>query len=350
LASAHTLMEGIVKRWQWRVVAALAVGLRSTGSAQTVLIVPGKTVEVLGLHRWSLQMLQDSMSKYAPGESLASHACAAVLRYKLGFAEASSTTYVGFVRGDTIPHVVVAVVEPQDSSRVRHRVVPMDSTTPYAPWAPAVEIAAKAPRVVEAALTSYFQWRRDSAHTNVPAFARRDSAQVLWYWRFLAAHRAASDFAQARRMLLSDADYRNRTVAASLLVNFLDRDSTWYAAIDAIREVDGQVKTMGDVLLRVATKEAARPIDWVPADTSLRAILDGTSLFQLPVVIDALLATGVGPQLASPLLKNGGRALLSFVGAQHPAPRGAARRLLIALAGRDLGDDANVWKQWINSL
>jgi hypothetical protein len=154
----------------------------------------------------------------------------------------------------------------------------------------------------------------------------------------------------ARRILLSDRDYRNRTVAASILVNFLSHDSTWYAVVDAIREEDGQVRTMAGTLLRVAQTGGARPVDWTPATASLHAVLNGTSLFLLPSVIDALLATSVSPQLARPLLKGGGRALLSFIRAQHPAPRGQAHRLLAALAGRDLGESAEAWERWISTL
>lgn len=56
----------------------------------SVLHVQGKTVEVVGLNRWTPAMIQDSMSLYAPGQSLLSHGCAAVLRYKLHFAQALS--------------------------------------------------------------------------------------------------------------------------------------------------------------------------------------------------------------------------------------------------------------------
>ena len=42
----------------------LALSLAAaTSSAQTVLRLPGKTVEVLGLHRWTIAMLVDSLSR-----------------------------------------------------------------------------------------------------------------------------------------------------------------------------------------------------------------------------------------------------------------------------------------------
>ena len=66
--------------------------LRSQSPA--VLTLPdGRVIEVLGLRRWSLAMLQDSLSRYSPGDSLQTHSCAAVLRYTLRFADAAATTY-----------------------------------------------------------------------------------------------------------------------------------------------------------------------------------------------------------------------------------------------------------------
>ncbi|HEY8176041.1 MAG TPA: hypothetical protein VIF32_10130, partial [Gemmatimonadaceae bacterium] len=91
---------------------------RIAAHGQAILNLPGKkSVEVIGLERWTIAMIQDSMAKYAPGESLASHACAAVLRYKLGFADASATNYLFVTPADTTEQMLVAVVEPQDSAR-----------------------------------------------------------------------------------------------------------------------------------------------------------------------------------------------------------------------------------------
>lgn len=62
-------------------------------SAQEVLRLPGKMVEVIGLRQWTLAMLQDSLAALTPRESLTSHACAVVLRYKLGFPDAAAVGY-----------------------------------------------------------------------------------------------------------------------------------------------------------------------------------------------------------------------------------------------------------------
>ena len=51
--------------------------LPAYGQTPAVIHLPHKTIEVVGLERWTVQMIQDSMDRYSPGDSLQSHACAA---------------------------------------------------------------------------------------------------------------------------------------------------------------------------------------------------------------------------------------------------------------------------------
>jgi hypothetical protein len=335
------------------VVAIVISWPRVAARAQAILTMPGKSVEVIGLKRWTIPMIQDSMAKYAPGESLASHACAAVLRYKLGFADASAITYemyVGSIRSDTTEQTVVTVVEPQDSARVHYRYVPLDTTGPYRPWRWAVDVVGSRPGVVQVALVSYRRWRKDSTHNTLPTWARPDSVAILAYWRFMASHARQADYRTASQVLLHDRNYRNRVVAVSILANFVDRDATLHTLVEAVLEADGMVKSMAATVLERVTNEAPRPVDWRPAHSGLHAILDGTSLFQFPTTMRLLLATGADTTLAKPLLANGGEMVLAYLGAHHALSRETAHKLLIALAGRDLGEDVIAWRQWIATL
>src|SRR5438132_7589526 len=120
-----------------RLVAAIALSwfpvLGRAQRAERIVLPSGGTIEVLGLRQWTIPMIQDSLAKYSPGDSLQSHACAAILRYKLHFADASATEI--FSRGDAPPVVVVAVREPQDSALVRYRAVSRDTTLGRSDWA-----------------------------------------------------------------------------------------------------------------------------------------------------------------------------------------------------------------------
>ncbi len=110
-----------------------SIPARSYAQEPPVLtLADGRTVEVLGLRRWTIGMLQDSLARYAPSDSLQSHACAAVLRYKLHFADASSVTFSS--DSGEPDAIVVSVREPQDSARVHYRNLPLDSLNSRKEW------------------------------------------------------------------------------------------------------------------------------------------------------------------------------------------------------------------------
>ena len=325
------------------------------GRTSAVLRVPGKTIEVIGLRRWTLAMVQDSMAKYAPGESLASHACAAVLRYKLGFADAGATTLTGGPPGDSLERVVVTVVEPQDSARVGYRRVPMDTTAPYAPWANGVALVRQHPMAVQGAVFMYLPWRRDSSATPMEPSVARDSASVRQYLRFVAAHATTADEATAMHLLRESPDYPTRVAAASVLLNFVERDDrAAFALVHALTESDGMVKGMASAALTTFAITHPHPVAWgrVPETVSdVHALLDGTSVFELTSVMQLLLRTGVSPADARPLLGHGGgRMLLAYLGAVAPPLRDQAHQLLVALKGDDLGLDPAPWVAWLTTL
>jgi hypothetical protein len=316
--------------------------------SSVTLRVAGKTVEVIGLRRWTIAMLQDSMAKYAPGEALTSHACAAILRYKLGFADAAAVSYAPWP-GDSVERVVVSVVEPQDSARVRYRAASFDSTTPHRPWAEAIAIVARHPVAIHAAVEMYDAWRR-APQTSVPAWAARDSTSVREYVRFLAAHAAVADYRTAQRLLLTSRDYRTRIVAATVLGNFLDRDPAVHTLLLAVIERDGVVRDIAGQVLSTLLRARRRPVRWTPAASTVHAILDGTNLFSLRPVMELLVATSAGPADAPGFLHGGGAMLLAYLGARQPDLNTTARRLLITLRGRDLGPDPARWREWIATL
>jgi hypothetical protein len=156
----------------------------------TVLLVPGKSIEVVGLQRWTIAMMQDSLAKYAPGTTLDSHACAAALRYQLGFADAAATSYE--LPGDSLERVVVIVVEPQDSARVRHRVAPLDTLAPRHEWAPVIRVLSEQPGPFQMSLWRYRAWRGGDS-TALRGLSGADSIAVLGVWRFLAARESRAD-------------------------------------------------------------------------------------------------------------------------------------------------------------
>jgi hypothetical protein len=141
----------------------------------------------------------------------------------------------------------------------------------------------------------------------------------------------------------------DRMAAAAVLSNFPDQDSTWWALFQTLLESDGFAKETAQQVLSVLSARAPR-VDWGPEDATIHALLDGTSLFALPTVINVLLATGVGPESARAFLRDGGHALLDYAGASLPSVRNPALQLLRALRGADLGPSVTPWVAWVRSL
>src|SRR5665213_1064207 len=116
--------------------ATMLVAIASRADAQVAYQGHGERIEVLGLHRWTLKALQDSIAHRVPGQTLEDAACMVTLRDSLHFADALVQTLFD-ATGPTgeAPHkyLVIKVIEPQDASRVRWAPAPKDSNTVLRP-------------------------------------------------------------------------------------------------------------------------------------------------------------------------------------------------------------------------
>lgn len=310
----------------------------------SVVEVPGKRIEVIGLDRWTVSMIEDSLAKYAPGTSLGSHACAAVLRYELGFADAAALS-VRMVDADH-EQVIVSVVEPQDSARVRLRAVARDTAGVRAEWEPLIRILRDDPVAFQSAIQFYL--KRPPPRIEL---VRGNGDEMAAVWSFLESRASREDAAVAMSTLTApDPNLYNRMAAAAILLNFPESDSTWWALVETMRESDGAAKGTAGIVLGHLASHAARPVDWAPVAGTLHAMLDGTSLFQLRTLIETLNATGAGPSLAPRVLAGGGRMLVAYAGAESELVRPPAVDLLRRLSGEDLGSDRDAWATWIRGL
>jgi hypothetical protein len=305
-------------------------------------------LELIGLKRWTLAMIQDSLARYAPGDSLTSHACAAILRQKLGFADAAVQFYPAGFFGNTKGYFSVPVVEPQDSARVRYRAEPRDSAADRAEWLPALAVFRDHNQVFQTAI------QRPSlllGQTH-PDSARPPLAGARPLFEFLRAHRRERDRHEALRTLAQDGNWQNRVIAAVIIAGFADSDSTWWALVDALRDRDGRVSATATQVLTTLSRSAARTVNWAPAVDPLRAVLDGTNLFAHNALLETLAATRVDPSLARLLLRGGGELVIAKLRSEDPIGAKAAQNFLLQVSGGglDFGRDAGAWEAWIRSM
>lgn len=304
-------------------------------------------VELIGLKRWTVPMIQDSLRRYAPNDSLLSHACAAVLREKLKFADASVMYYTATIDGRrTKTYLAVTVVEPQDSGLVRYRGPFRDSLPARQAWAPVRAVFESHNAAFQQAVQRPHFLLRDAPISEADSTIR----PALPLRRFLRAYRAQKDRRLALATLATDGNWQNRVAAVVLLSNFASSDSAWWALADALRDPMAPVSATAAQVLAALRHGAPRRVKWGPATGTLRAILDGTNLFAHNELMEVLAVTRVDSTLARPLLRGGGHIVLAKLRSQGTAERQAARRFLVQIAGRDLGDDPAAWHEWLRGL
>lgn len=313
---------------------------------------PRGRVEVLGLRRWTLAMLRDSVRRYVAGQELHDAACMVTLRDSLGFAEASVTRHTSAAPGQPKrTYLTIRVVEPDQAARVRWDTRPRSEFSALLPgYAPiALPLTDSAGGLARGRLLFWLQFpdgpAREAAVREAPAAARADGALVA---EFLAARRSEPERARAMRTLARDGHWVNRMVAAAVLSGFAAHDSTWLALARALRDPHEGVREAAGMALRGLP---ARPVDWRPAAADLRLLLNGTNLPAITEVFALLARTDVTPDLAPTLLRDNADWILDHLGAETPGARDAAHRLLRRLAGgRDHGADRAAWAAWIATL
>ncbi len=323
--------------------------------AQVAYDSPRGRVEILGLQQWSLQMLRDSVRSRVPGMELHDAACMVVLRDSLGFADALVNS-LHFATSDDSPvekFLVIKLVEPQERMRVQWLQTRRDTFTVLRPD--------YAPIILAATDTSGGLWigrimwplqfygrgpqARKEAVASAPASIRADAERL---WSFLEGRRTEADWHRARRVLRRDGQYANRLMAASVLGNFPERDSTWYALTEALRDPNEAVR---DAVAAVLQAFPPRTLDWAPQVETLRLLMGGTNVGATQQVIEMLARTQVSPSLAGPLLRQNTYWILTHLRAGYPGAAPAARALLVQLnGGVDLGPEAAQWNEWVGTL
>lgn len=334
-------------------VTALAA-LPCAGRAQIGYDSPAGRVEVLGLKRWTLKMLQDSIRHYIPGQELHSAACMVTLRDSLHFADAEVVTTSSAQPGHArVTFLVIKVVEPQDSARVRWDQTERNDFTSLRPeYAPLVLPATDtAGMFLRNRILQWLQYyprdsaARTSALAHAPESARTDAHRL---WEFLDDHRSEADRVRAMRILKRDGFYVNRFVASAVLANFSFNDSTWRALAHALRDPHEVVRGGAAMVL---ANMPSRPIDWKPVTADIRLLMGGTNLGAMQGVFELLDRTAISPDLVSALLHDNADWLLTTLGAEYPFGSSAAHSLLVRFnRGVDLGTTRAAWAHWASTL
>lgn len=324
-----------------------------------------RTIEIVGLRRWTAAMVRDSLAKYAPEEGLDSDAAAANLRNLLGFADAATSMHTVVFDEDDKATITIAVREPSDSARVRYAPQTLDTVPQRAAWRELATawVADTSGRLFQIVTGAHIEGpsrlvvdstvrRRKFTHREGYAFeSPGDSIAAGPHLAWLSQRTSDADFAEAVATIDSSSSGPDRAVAALVLSNFPERDQAWRSLLRAaVGREQARDAFVAQYALRMLAERAPRPVEWAPVAGTVRDVLDGTALAALAPLARALAATGASTAHAAPYLVNGGEMLTAYVESDNPDIRDAAHALLVKLRGEDLGFEPAAWRAWIKTL
>ncbi len=307
--------------------------------AQVVDTERGK-VEFVGLNNWSVDALVDTLRSISPDQSL--HACAADLRSKLGFADASAIGY--FDNGDI--YTVITVIEPQDKKYIKYLDEPSDSLEIVSDWKEGVKLLENDFQGFNIAIQNYGRVLfndKKSAKENLPDWVNAENVERVW--DFLLDHNSGDDMNLALWILNSDKNFKNRVIATSILANFSEYDLTWWVLLDNMRYPDARVSGTSMAVINSLSQTNSKDVNWKPALHSVQHLLRGTNLFAYNTVLNILPKTGFNRELAEDLLRDEliQKLLRAYLDAEFKNVRKYGQQFLSSV--HDKVEDEDEWQE-----
>jgi hypothetical protein len=336
---------------RWFLLGVGAVALHGSPAGAQVRYDAGNVrVEILGLERWTLRMLQDSMARYVPGKQLHDAACMIALRRELKFPEVQvHTSYLaGGPAGQPGRYLSIRVVEPWRRSTVQWKTAQADTFQSLLPvYAPLILSATDSSGRVQTSRLFFEPTQRTGTlawATALTSDSSRRSDDAVG-----SASRSSRWTEDDRRRALHHIErsglHVNRVAAAVVLSGFPDQDSSWYALVGALRDRNESVRMVAAARLMGMPR---RSINWAPASNDLRILLGGTSLMHMEELLRVLSQTGLSANLAASVLRDNDAWLFRLLTSEVPTASSAARAFLVSLnGGQDLGSSPAAWRAWL---
>lgn len=329
-------------------LAVTAVTPLAPPAAAQVLPGPSGPVEFIGLQNWEAEELFEAIQAVDPDRPF--HACAAVMRMELGFADAGAFLY----RNPPSDQWYTVVVGVEDSARVRYRSPGNERFALPEAWRKLLDIMDDDWATMAAAAYTL------PSRGGFLGFLNRAGRQAEEMGADPELYGQLSDLVddadtdEDRRLihdvLARDASAEARAVATLLLVNFMDDDASWHALVGSVIDPAPQVSQVAMSMLSSMVSRRNDFVDWSGARAPLSAILGGTNPFAFMQVLQILVATDIDPGFGQQLVRENPDLLLAYAGAEHEWTRVPALRLLTAVSGEDFGTDIEAWRAWINVI
>lgn len=319
-------------------------GVTAAPGTGQVIAGPQGPVEFIGLQQWTAQKLFDAIRELDPDRPF--HACAAVMRLDLGFADAAAFGY----RSSPSAERYTVVVGVEDSSRVRYRPAGSEAVALPETWKELRTLIEENLGTLNAAA---FTLHARGPWDDLRQFAEMigTDPEALDQMRDLLDRvNGEEDRRLAHEVLARDSAGLARATAALVLANFMEDDTSWHALVGSLIDSDGRVFAVAARILDGLMTRELDPFDWSAVPAPLHALLAGTNPFAFNSILRILVATDIDPAFARSLIRENPDLLLAHAGAEHQPTRGPALAFLRAASGEDFGTDVEAWTAWVEGL
>lgn len=295
----------------------------------------GATIEYIGMQNWTAEEIQDSLKSLAPNRPV--HACMAVLKQNLGFAESMVMSYFS---GDIKSlYTVVTVVE--DDHNLSYLPIPQNEKTTIEKWTGELDLDNRRNQNLLSNGLQFLEKVNDSLilstdRINKSSFySEEDSKFLVEFYNHIKDQNSEKDRALAHETIQNDGNVLNRILASVILLNFDGNKEEKYMMLDQMRSKDSQISRFSATVLNIMTKDSSK-VDWSGATESIQALIAGTNLHNLGTTLEILTRTKISSSLADQILSDNTFLLKERLKVKHEETRKETLAFTSQISGKDI--------------
>ena len=321
--------------------------LVSHGNAE-VVEGPRGPVEFIGLENWTATELYKAIQEQDPDKPF--HACAAVLKSDLEFADAAAFGFMKSLEDGTM-NMYTVVVGIEDESGVQYRTPGNKTLDLPESWQELQTVVNEDFNTLAALVQARYQSIELNQPDKAPELATyfgANSETVDAVWKLIDSSYEKSDHQLALDVLEKDSSWTARAVATMILGYFHENDESWHGLADSLIDSDARVRNLaGRVLDGLVHTNKTIQVQWSDASETLTALFGGTNPFAFNQILTSLVATEIENEFAEVLVQKDPDLLLAYAGSEHEKFRTPALDFLKAVSGEDFGSNVESWKAWL---
>lgn len=318
---------------------------------QNIIETETATIEFIGLEKWTIEMVSDTMKKYANGAELNQIYCNSVLD-EIGFP--SATAISDFKDGKML--VTVSLVEHQYANLIQFTDTPTDTLPLNEDWIWINEYFYKYPIKFQLALATYGNFLNNDFNT-IMSYMNEYSEKLKIYgivvdtthfkelWQGLEKYNKKSDFEKAKYIILNDANFENRLPAICILANFIHNPESYDLLFHLFRSKDEFNSSYANKVFQTMLNSPVLNLNLFNHKEHLTPLLNGTNIEHFLNIMEFIINDINRTQMeTSYIIKHSNRLLLHFLRSNY------FKNKTVNILQKLYGGKIKTQKEWLSYL